>query len=248
MQASAALNAVIRTLYPPQCLVCETHVDTEYALCGGCWPSTPFIEGLVCDFCGAPLPGQEDGPTLGLRCDDCLRHPPPWHQGRAVFLYEGHAKHMILQLKHADRLDLARPFGAWMLRIAQPLLEPDMIVAPIPLHWWRLLRRRANQSALLSARIASGARLTHIPDLLRRTRATGSQEGRGRSARIANLQGAIAPHRRHASKVEGRSVLLVDDVMTSGATLSAATEALLDAGAARVKVIVLARVSAQQML
>lgn len=248
MQASAALNAVIRTLYPPQCLVCETHVDTEYALCGDCWPGAPFIEGLVCDFCGAPLPGQEEGSTLGLRCDDCLRHPPPWQQGRAVFTYDGHAKHMILQLKHADRLDLARPLGAWMLRIAQPLLEPDMIIAPVPLHWWRLLRRRANQSALLSGRIAAGAGLGHIPDLLRRSRATASQDGRGRAARFANLQGAITAHPRHVARIAGRSILLVDDVMTSGATLSVATQVLLQAGAARVKVIVLARVLPQQML
>lgn len=241
MQVPALLGALVRVVYPPRCLCCEEHVESEFALCGPCWRDTPFIEGLVCDACGAPLPGQEDE---GLRphCDDCLRHPPPWTRGRAALLYDGAARQMVLQLKHADRLDLARPLGDWLLRAGRAIIEPGMIVAPVPLHWTRLLRRRSNQSALIAARMASGAGLVHVPDLLQRLRRTPSQEGRGRAARFANLDGAIRAHPRRIAAARGRHVLLVDDVMTSGATLSAACRALTGAGVAQVSVLVLARV------
>jgi ComF family protein len=150
---------------------------------------------------------------------------------------------MILQLKHGDRLDLARPLGDWMARAAAPILAPGIIVAPIPLHWFRLLRRRANQSALLSARVARVAGLDHIPDLLQRTRATPTQDGKGRDARFRNLSDAIRTHPRRITRAVGRHVLLVDDVMTSGATLAAAADALKGAGVAEVSVLVLARVT-----
>jgi ComF family protein len=150
---------------------------------------------------------------------------------------------MVLALKHGDRLDLARPAAGWLMRAARPLLLPDMLVAPIPLHWLRLLKRRYNQSALLSKALSGLAGLEHCPDLLIRRRATPSQEGRNRDARFANLSDALALHPRRAAKVEGRHILLIDDVMTSGATLAAAAEACVAGGAKGVSVLVLARVA-----
>lgn len=202
----------------------------------------PFVTGLACDQCGLPLPGQE-APGSRILCDDCLRIPRPWIRGRAVATYGGNARRMILQLKHADRLDLARPLGDWMARAAADILDPGMIVAPVPLHWLRLLRRRANQSALLSARLAHVAALDHIPDLLIRSRHTPSQEGRGREARFRNLADALRPHPRRIAQAQGRHILLVDDVMTAGATLAAGAQALLAAGVAQVSVVVVARVT-----
>lgn len=234
------LQALVRAIYPPQCLCCEAPVEQDFALCGPCWRDTPFVAGLVCDTCGQPLPGQEDsGP---VQCDDCLRIARPWTRGRAALVYGGNARRMILQLKHGDRLDLARPLGDWLARAAAPILQPGMVVAPIPLHWLRLLKRRANQSALLAARVARITGLPHVPDLLVRNRATPSQEGRGRDARFANLADALRPHPRRIAQARGRHVLLVDDVMTSGATLAAAADALRGAGVADVSVLVLARV------
>lgn len=235
------LQALVRALYPPLCLGCEGPVATEFGLCGSCWREMPFITGLVCDQCGTPLPGAEDddGPVA---CDDCLRRPPPWSRGRALAVYEGLARRMVLQLKHGDRLDLAHPLGDWLAGAARPLLVPRMLVAPVPLHWLRLLRRRSNQSALLSARVARSLGLDHCPDLLRRIRATPGQDHLGRTARHANLAGALAIHPGRAALARGRPILLIDDVMTSGATLSEATRALLDAGAAGVSTLVVARV------
>lgn len=235
------MQAALHLVYPPQCLSCDALVTTDFGLCGPCWRDTPFITGLVCDLCGTPLAGEDSGKPE--HCDDCLTIARPWSQGRAALLYKDNARHMVLALKHGDRLDLARPAAVWLLRVAQPLLRPDMLVAPIPLHWLRLLKRRYNQSALLSAALARMAGFEHCPDLLIRRRSTPSQEGRNRDARFANLADALALHPRRAARVEGRHVLLIDDVMTSGATLAAAAEACVAGGAKGVSVLVLARVA-----
>lgn len=229
-------------LYPPQCLGCGILVDRPHALCPSCWRDTPRISGLACESCGLPLPGlAEEGERVD--CDDCLRQRPPWTRGRAALLYEGGARRLILQFKHGDRLDLARPLGVWLHHAAEPLLRPGLLVAPVPLHWTRLARRRYNQSALLAGELARHADLRQIPDLLQRIRRTPSQEGRSRAERAANMQAAFRVAPRHAGRLQGASVLLVDDVMTSGATLAAASETLLLAGASEVSVAVLARVA-----
>lgn len=230
-------QGVLRALYPPQCLVCNAAVAEEFGLCPSCWRDTPFITGLVCDSCGMPLPGEDEG---AVHCDGCLAVPPPWVRGRAAMIYGGKGRDLILGLKHGDRLDCAAPAARWMARAAAPILRQDMIVAPVPLHRLRMLKRRYNQSALLGRGVARAAGLEFCPDLLIRLRATGTQEGRDRTARHAALAGALALHPRRAERVAGRPVLLIDDVMTSGATLTAAAAALAG-GAASVSVLVLAR-------
>lgn len=237
------LQALLHIVYPPQCINCDARVISDFGLCGDCWRETPFITGLVCHHCGLPLPGQDaDAPVL---CDDCLRIARPWCAGRAALLYHGNGRQLVLALKHADRLDIAHPAAEWMFKAAQPLFVPDMLVAPVPLHRWRLVTRRYNQAALLSARIARLADLAHCPDLLQRPRNTGSQEGRSRDGRFANMSGALTLHPRRSERVKGRHILLVDDVMTSGATLAAGAEACLAAGASAVSVLVMARVAKQ---
>lgn len=235
------LQAMLRLIYPSQCLGCDERVTSDFGLCGACWRDTPFISGLVCDTCGTPLPGESAGAVV--HCDDCLTLSPPWVQGRAAMLYKGNGRKMVLQLKHGDRLDLAKPAGVWLLRAAKPLIRPNTLIAPIPLHWFRLLRRRYNQSALLSASLGRLAQAEHCPDLLIRPRYTPSQGGRDRHARFENMKDAIQIHPRRAGLLRGRSILLVDDVMTSGATLSAASDACLAAGASEICVAVLARVA-----
>lgn len=235
------LQAALHLIYPPQCLSCGALVTTDFGLCGTCWRDTPFITGLVCDQCGVPLPGEDAGKAE--HCDDCLTIARPWSRGRAALLYKDNARSLVLALKHGDRLDLARPAAQWMLRAAGSILEPGMLVVPIPLHWRRLFKRRYNQSALISVAIAKAAALDHCPDLLIRRRATDTQDGRGRDARFANVADAIALHPKRGPMAEGRHILLVDDVMTSGATLAAAAEACVAGGATAVSVVTLARVA-----
>lgn len=233
-------RSVLDLVYPPQCLACDTPVLGAGTLCPSCWSDAAFIHGLVCDKCGVPLPGEDDG--VPVLCDDCLSIARPWGRGRAVMAYDGAARRLVLGLKYHDRHDLAAPAGQWLAQRTRPLIRADTLVVPVPLHWWRLLGRRYNQSALLSAALARTLDRPHCADLLRRDRFTGTQDGLSRQGRFDNLAQAISLNSRHVRVVTGRHVLLVDDVMTSGATLAACTEACFLAGADAVDVVVLARV------
>ncbi len=239
--ARSGAQAALKAIYPAQCVCCNALVEEHGTICPSCWPKVPFIFGLCCDSCGLPLPGHDDGTPV--QCDDCLTLARPWAQGRAVMLYGDKARQMLLGLKYYDRLDLAAPAGKWLARHAQPMLQPDMLVAPIPLHWLRFVKRRCNQAALLSTALARELALDYCPDLLIRTRNTGTQDGRGRMGRFANVADAFAAHPRQGARIKGRHILLVDDVMTAGATFAAATEVCLAHGAASVRVIALARVA-----
>ena len=235
------MQAALHLLYPPQCISCSAPVISDFGLCADCWRETPFIGGLVCDQCGVPLPGSDTGERAV--CDDCITIARPWGQGRAALLYRDNARSLVLALKHGDRMDLARPAGAWLCKAAGPILRPGALVVPVPLHWFRLLRRKYNQAALLSKAVATASGLEHCPDALIRQRPTGTQDGKSRDGRFANLVGAFSVPRRRLAVVEDRDILLVDDVMTSGATFAAATEALFSAGARSVNVLSLARVA-----
>jgi ComF family protein len=235
------LQAALHVLYPPQCISCGALVTSDFGLCAACWRETPFITGLVCDRCGVPLPGGEDGETAV--CDDCITIARPWGQGRAALMYRDNGRSLVLALKHGDRMDLARPAAGWLMQAARPVIRPGMLVVPVPLHWFRLFRRKYNQAALLSKALAELAGLDHCPDALVRRRTTGTQEGRTRDGRFANMADAFRVPKPRAALVEDREILLVDDVMTSGATFAAATEALFQAGARSVDVVSLARVA-----
>lgn len=233
------MQTALQLIYPSQCLTCDEMTETDFALCGSCWAETPFLGGTVCDKCGVPLPGDADDAVF---CDDCMTLARPWSKGRAAVSYSGNARKMVLQLKHADRIDLAGPAAGWMAQAAAPLILPRMIVAPVPLHWRRLLKRRYNQSALLSKELAKILSLDHCPDLLVRDKRTKPMDGMTVSDRFDMLNDAIHVHKKRTDRIENRPVLLIDDVMTSGATLAATAEACLAAGASHVNVLVLARV------
>lgn len=213
----------------------------ENGLCASCWLETQFISGCICDACGAPQPGEDDG-LERILCDDCLSRPRPWNRGRAALVYAGAARRLVMGLKHGDRLELAVAGARWMSAQAADLADTETLVVPVPLHWMRLAKRRYNQAALLSVRLARQLGAEHLPDALWRPRATRPLEQVTRDARFAALNGAIRPHRRQGARMAGRRVLLVDDVMTSGATMAAAAQAARDAGAVAVDVLTLARV------
>ncbi|GGL55503.1 ComF family protein [Wenxinia marina] len=234
-----SLQSVLAAIYPPACVHCGTATEADFALCGPCWRDAWFIGGTACTACGAPLQGEpEEG---GAACDDCLATARPWSRGVAVMEYRDAGRALILRLKHGDGVELARTLGAWMARAAAAVLPDEALIVPVPLHWTRLWRRRYNQAALLARRIGAETGREVAVDALVRSRRTLALDGHSREARFRALDGAIAPHPRRGMALRGRPVLLVDDVMTSGATLAAATDAALAAGAAAVNVLVLAR-------
>lgn len=234
------MQRVLSLVYPDQCLLCRELVDRSGGLCAGCWRDMPFLRGLVCDTCGVSLPGPAE--DIAVHCDDCLKVARPWVQGRAALGYRGGGRRLVLALKHGDRSELAGPISGWMAAAGAPFLTGGIAIVPVPLHWTRLLRRRYNQSAELGRALAARLGLTFLPSALMRTRRTIIQDDLGADARFANVANAIAPHPKHGQALAGRDVCLVDDVMTSGATLSEATAACHEAGARRVSVLVLARV------
>ena len=231
-----ALHAAAGLIWPVTCMMCEERVEEEGALCPACWRATPFVGGTACDACGIALPGHDAGLVT---CDECLATPRPWSRGRAALSYGDGARSLVLALKHGDRTDLARGAGRWMHRRGRDLIGPETLIVPVPIHRWRLLRRRYNQSALLAREIARLSGADWDPCALVRIRATESQDHRSVADRFGNVAGAIAP----AIDMTGRSVLLIDDVLTSGATLAACSDAARAAGAARADVLVLARVA-----
>ncbi|MEO1138763.1 MAG: ComF family protein [Pseudomonadota bacterium] len=239
--ALGAIQTALRLVYPPRCTLCGGMVDSDFGLCGSCWRDTPVIAGLTCDACGVPLPGDIQDSTV--QCDDCLKTARPWSHGRAALIYRDNARRLVLSLKHGDRHDIVPLAAKWMAQVVVPLLQADTLIVPVPLHWTRLLKRRFNQSALLAQATADLVGRPWCPDLLCRVRRTPSLDGLGFDARFQTLDRSVRVQGRRRHRIQGRNVILVDDVMTSGATLAACTQACFAGGAKDVSILTLARVA-----
>lgn len=237
--ARAVFKAARQLVFPDQCPQCGTLVEGEGGLCGPCWRETHFIFGLVCDQCGIPMIGPDDG--YRVTCDACRALDRPWQRGRAALVYRGGARRMVLGLKHGDRLDLAPILAGWMADRAGPLDAEGALIVPVPLHRARLFRRRYNQSAVLARLVARRLGHAHLPDALQRVRATAPLESGGFAERHAEISPAITLNPARRDRLKNRPVILIDDVMTTGATLTACTRALMDADVSGVNILALAR-------
>jgi ComF family protein len=230
-------RAIADLLFPPLCAACRAPVG-EPGYCAACWSAVTFLDGAGCACCGVPFAVDLGTDSL---CAACMARRPAYDSARALLSYDEASRGAVLALKHADRLDLVPGFARWLARVGRGQLGDSDVVVPVPLHPFRLWRRRYNQSAELARRLADDFSLEAAPLALARTRATASQGAMPSArARRKNVQSAFRVVR--PEQVTGRRVLLVDDVLTTGATAEACTRALRRAGAAKVHVLALARV------
>src|SRR5947207_1016452 len=223
---------------PTLCVSCREPVDGE-GVCAECWSKLSFIAQPYCPRLGIPFvydPGPE------LLSMEAIANPPAYQRARAAVRYDDVARTLVHALKYQDRTDLAPAMGRWMARAGHELLEEADVLVPVPLHWRRGWSRRYNQSGALARSIERRGGVKVASEALRRVRPTLQQIGLSRAQRATNVQGAfkVAPNRQ--SEIQGRRVVLIDDVLTSGATVDACARALLRAKAAHVDVLVFARV------
>jgi ComF family protein len=237
--AAAILGAAADLALPPQCLACDRPVGSHGSLCPVCWSRLRPIEKPYCARLGTPFAHALGEGALSA---EAIADPPPFDRCRAVAIFDDVARRLVHGLKYRDRLELAAWMARWMARAGSEIVAEADVVVPVPLHRRRLWRRRANQSALLASTIAQSAGKPFAPAALARIRPTRQQVGLTPGQRDRNVRGAFRVAADEAMAVAGRRVLLVDDVYTTGATVKAATRALLRAGAAGVDVLVFARV------
>ncbi|HEV7458208.1 MAG TPA: ComF family protein [Roseococcus sp.] len=236
-------------LLPPHCLTCDAPVDAQGGLCADCFGALSFVSAPHCARCGVPFPHVGMGTPMadGAWCDACVQAPPAFTAARAALRYDAGAKALILPFKHRDAVEMARPLARHMARAGRDLLaEADMLL-PVPLHRWRLFARRHNQAALLAGEVSRISGVPHRPLLLRRLRRTRPLGEMGARDRATELEGAFGLAPGATRVLAGRRVVLVDDVLTSGATADACARALLAGGAARVDVLAAARVPDPRM-
>ena len=231
---SEALQPALDLVYPPRCPSCGEAVADQTGLCLDCWSALEFPPEPACRACQRSVAADDQ------LCGACAAAPPRWHSLNAAVVYNDASRKLVLAFKHGGRIALA----AMMARLmARRLPEGDALIVPVPLHRTRIWRRGYNQSALLAGELGKLSSRTVLPDVLLRTRRTRSLGGLTGKARARELEGAIALTRSGKRRIEGRSVVLIDDVLTSGATVAACVDALRKAGAGPVHVLCFARVA-----
>lgn len=235
-----SLAALSDVIMPPVCLACREPLAGHDALCPACWSGIDFIRPPLCGRLGLPMPFDAGGVMVSAAA---VADPPPYGRARAVAAYAGQMRDLVHDLKFNDRHDVRRLFGRWLAEAGKELVADADVVVPVPLSRWRLLKRKFNQAAILGSEVARLAELPFEPMALCRTRATPSQVGLTRRQRQENVAGAFAVPAREQAKIAGRNIVLVDDVITTGATVGACAKVLKRAGARNVDVLALAIVT-----
>lgn len=231
-------STLLNLLFPPQCLSCEVIVPRHGTLCAECWGKIHFITAPHCARCGLPFDYDMGAEAL---CGECLRSPSSFSRARAAFRYDEHSRSLVTRFKYADQTLLAPVYGPWLLAAGRELVAASDVIVPVPLYYWRFVKRRYNQSALLAQALAKSCGLPLCADGLLRTRATQPQAGLTRPQRADNVKGAFRVNPKRSDVIAGKAVLLIDDVMTTGATIEQCARALLKGGASSINVLTLAR-------
>ncbi|HEV2745689.1 MAG TPA: ComF family protein [Allosphingosinicella sp.] len=236
--AHGAVRHLVDFALPPRCPGCGAVVPDEHRFCLACWRKLQFLGEPCCSRCGLPF-DYECGPDA--QCGACLAEPPHYDRMRAAVAYGEIARQVALKLKHSGRPGVAETLARLMQRHVADA-GGDAVLAPVPLHRWRIWKRGYNQSALIAAALARRTGLAAELDLVKRVKATPVLKGKGRRERALAVRGAFRVEERAKPIAAGRRVILIDDVYTTGATANACAKALRRAGAAGVDIICWARV------
>jgi ComF family protein len=236
---------IANILVPPVCLACRHPVGTQDTLCAACWRDIAFIRPPLCDRLGIPLPFDTGGPMISAAA---AADPPHYDRARVVASFAGIMQSLIHGFKYADRHDARDLFGRWLVSAGDEILTDADLIVPVPMHRWRLFTRRFNQSAILAREVAHRTGHRYEPQLLLRSRATPPQVGLTRRERAANVAGAFRVPEQKRARLDGKAVVLVDDVVTTGSTVDACARVLKAAGAGRVDVLALARVTGDDQI
>lgn len=237
---SKPLSYVLDWLLPPLCPATGQDVDVHGTVSPEYWASLRFISRPFCSACAMPFPHDIGGDNSDVLCAACLDSPPSFRSGRAALMYDDTSRKLILRFKHGDQLQAVRTLVPWLAEAGADVIASCDLIMPVPLHRWRLLKRRYNQSALLALALGKRAGKPVLVDTLRRIRATPPQGRLKKAERQDNVKNAFVVS--DVAAISGKTILLVDDVFTTGATLNACAQTLLNAGAASVDVLAVARV------
>lgn len=234
-----AVNRAIDVVLPPRCVVSGDIIDQPGVLSADIWSRLKFISAPYCDVCGVPFEFEIGEGSL---CAKCQSHPPLYDRARAALVYDDVSRDIILKFKHGDQINAAPVFVPWLKQAGADILADTDVLVPVPLHYWRLLRRRYNQAALLGQFLAREIGISFLPEALQRTRATPPQGKLDQKSRQKNVKNAFVINPKAARVIYGKNIVLVDDVFTTGSTVSECAKVLKKAGAKSVSVLAAARV------
>ena len=231
---------IVDTLLPPRCPVTGELVSQHGTLHASFWSNLNFIQNPFCACCGLPFSTPE---AVGTLCGFCISEPPNFTLSRSALYYDDVSSRLILPFKHGDRTLLSPLLAQWLIQSGTECLDDADYIIPVPLHRWRLLKRRYNQSAELARALSQKTNIPWLSHTLQRTRATESQGHKNAAARIDNMRNAfVVPARDHAV-LKNKKIVLIDDVYTTGATVKSCCKALSKAGVKDIRVLTLARVA-----
>lgn len=233
-------NTLVDLVFPPRCVVTGELVDEQGLLASSVWKKIRFIRDPQCNLCGYPFDFKTD--TEDPLCGRCQKEKPIFDKARSAVVYDENSREIILRFKHADQLHMVHAFIPWLRQAGAEIIGDVDFVMPVPLHHWRFLKRRYNQAALIAQVLAKNIGKTYLPDSIKRTRVTRSQGEFDFKDRFKNVKNVFAVNPKQGPLLAGRNVLLIDDVYTTGATVSSCAKALKKMGAGKVYILTVARV------
>ncbi|MEM6781212.1 MAG: ComF family protein [Pseudomonadota bacterium] len=235
----SAAHKILDMVLPPRCVVSGKQVDRQGMIAPDVWSGLRFIGSPQCAKCGLPFDYEVEENTI---CAGCIENEPSFKSARSALVYDDGSRDLVLRFKHADQMHSVLAFLPWLRSAGANILKDADFLVPVPLHRWRLLKRRYNQAAVIAQALGRDIKMPSIPDALLRVRSTPSQGHLRAKERAQNVKKAFAVNERRTERMKGKTIVLIDDVYTTGATVNECTRALLDGGAEAVHVLTLARV------